>query len=291
MVLVCALAMLLIALMSDAPRVLAVFAEFCCLGCAFVWGYTVHLAREWPRLHDLHRSQYSAVWDSLSLTSDGAAFAATGYSDESSLQISGKRVAARVAAAISLTASDDVLEIGCGVGRVGWALAPECRLWIGCDISKAMLSHAQRRLAGLSNVRFIHLHEANLSEIPDASVDTVYCTNMLAHLDPMERWQYVMEAHRVLRPSGRLYVDTIALDSTEGWAMLLNNLKQRRSGVEAPYIPIPSTADELIAYSNQAGFAASRAEQRDSLLIVIANKNMSIQPEPATDNPISPTHL
>lgn len=283
----CALAGLLVAIMSDAPKVLTVFAAVCCLGCAFVWGYAFHLTREWPRLNRLRRSQYSAVWDSLSLTSNSAAFAATGYSDESSLQTSGKQVAARIDAAMSLNASDDVLEIGCGVGRVGLAVALECKSWTGCDISKAMLSHAQRRLAGLPNVRFVHLHEANLGEIPDASVDIVYCTNMLAHLDPMERWQYVMEARRVLRPSGRLYVDTIALDSPEGWAMLANNLQQRRNGAEAPYIPIPSTAEELIAYGNEAGFADIRTEQRGSLLILTANKGMSIQPE-ATDNSLSP---
>ncbi len=283
----CALAVLLVALTSDAAKVLTIVAAICCVGCAFVWGYTVHLAHEWPRLHELRRSQYSAVWDSLSLTSDSAAFAATGYSDESSLQTSGKQVAARIAAAISLKASDDVLEIGCGVGRVGWAIAQECRSWIGCDISKTMLSHAQRRLAGLSNVRFVHLQKANLGEILDASVDVVYCTNMLAHLDQMERWQYVTEARRILRPSGRLYIDTIALNSPEGWAMLLNNLEQRRNGVEAPYIPIPSTTDELIAYGNRAGFAASQTEQRDSLLILTANKTISTQQAPAPDKSLS----
>lgn len=271
----CALAVFLVALISNAPRILTIFAAAGCLSCAFVWGYTVHLAGEWPRLHELRRSQYSAVWDSLSLTSDGAASAATGFSDESSLQSSGKQVSARIAVAISLTASDDVLEIGCGVGRVGWAIAPECRSWIGCDISATMLSHAQRRLASLSNVRFVDLREANLGVISDASVDVVYCTNMLPHLDQMERWQYVLEAHRILRPSGRLYIDTIALDSPEGWAMLSNNLEQRRNGVEAPYIPIPSTPDELIAYGNRAAFAATRAEQRDSLLIVTAVKGPS----------------
>lgn len=271
----CALAVFLVALVSNAPVSLIIFAAAGCLGCAFVWGYATHLAREWPRLHELRRSQYSAVWDSLSLTSDSAAAAATGFSDESSLQTSGKQVETRIAAAVSLKASDEVLEIGCGVGRVGWAIAPECRAWIGCDISETMLSHAQKRLAGLSNVRFVHLREANLGVIPDASVDVVYCTNMLPHLDQMERWQYVLEAHRILRPSGRLYIDTIALDSPEGWAMLSNNLDQRRHGVEAPYIPIPSTADELIAYATRAGFAATRTELRDSLLIVIAVKGQS----------------
>jgi hypothetical protein len=71
---------------------------------------------------------------------------------------------------------------------------------------------------------------------------------------------------------GRLYIDTIAMDSPDGWHMLSNNLKQRRIGIEVPYVPIPSTADELIAYFSNAGFEALRTEQRDSLLIVAAVK-------------------
>ena len=76
------------------------------------------------------------------------------------------------------------------------------------------------------------------------------------------------EAHRVLRPSGRLYIDTIALDSPEGWHMLSNNLEQPKNGLEVPYIPIPSTADELIAYFPNAGLEDIRVEQCDSLLMV-----------------------
>jgi len=145
-----------------------------------------------------------------------------------------------------------------------------------------MLSHAHKRLAGLSNVRLTHLDQANLSGVSDMSVDVVYCTNVLPHLDQMERWQYVLEAHRVLRPLGRLYIDTIALDSPEGWHMLSNNLEQRRTGLEVPYAPIPSTADELIAYFRMAGFEALRTEQRDSL-IVAAVKTASVTEPPSGD--------
>jgi len=138
-----------------------------------------------------------------------------------------------------------------------------------------MLAHARKRLAALSNVRLTHLDHADLSGISDMAVDVVYCTNVLPHLDQMERWQYVLEAHRVLRPSGRLYIDTIALDSSEGWHMLSNNLEQRKNGLDAPYIPIPSTADELIAYFRNAGLEGIRTEQRDSLLMVAGVKNPS----------------
>ena len=57
--------------------------------------------------------------------------------------------------------------------------------------------------------------------------------------------------------------------------MLSNNLEQRRNGLEAPYIPIPSMADELIAYFRNAGLDAIRTEQRDSLLMVAGVKNPS----------------
>ena len=271
----CTLAVFVVAVGFGASKVLTLFALVGCLGCAFIWGYSTHLIRELPRLRELRRSQYSAVWDSLSPTPEIAANAATGISCELSLQSSGKQIADRIAGFISLKPSDDVLEVGCGVGRVGWAIAPRCRSWIGCDISENMLSHARKRLAALSNVRLNHLDHANLSRISDMTVDVVYCTNVLPHLDQMERWQYVLEAHRVLRPSGRLYIDTIALDSPEGWHMLSNNLEQRSNGLEAPYIPIPSTAEELIAYFRNAGLEAIRTEQRDSLLIVAGVKHPS----------------
>ena len=43
--------------------------------------------------------------------------------------------------------------------------------------------------------------------------------------------------------------------------MLSNNLEQRRNGIEAPYIPIPSTADELIAYFRNAGLNLEKPGQ------------------------------
>ena len=280
----CTLAVFVAAVGSGASKVLTLFAVVGCLGCAFIWGYSTHLTRAWPPLRQLRRSQYSAVWDSLSPIPEIAAKAATGISCELSLQSSGKQVADRIAGFISLKPSDDVLEVGCGVGRVGWAIAPRCRSWIGCDISENMLSHARKRLAALSNVRLTHLDHADLSGISDMAVDVVYCTNVLPHLDQMERWQYVLEAHRVLRPSGRLYIDTIALDSSEGWHMLSNNLEQRRNGLDAPYIPIPSTADELIAYFRNAGLEGIRTEQRDSLLMIAGVKNPCDDRSPSFDS-------
>ena len=67
-------------------------------------------------------------------------------------------------------------------------------------------------------------------------------------------------------------MDTIALDSPDGWTMLANNLEQQRLGIQSPYIPLPSTAEEFEAYYRKAGFGAIHTERRGSLLMVTAVK-------------------
>jgi len=272
---VCALIALTVGQFRHATPAIMVLTTGACIFSAFVWGYSARVTREWPRLRELRRSDYASVWDALSPNSTAAARAATGLSDEYSLQAAGRQVAARIAGFVSVVPTDNVLEIGSGVGRVGWAMAPLCGNWIGCDRSKRMLKYAERRLATFDNVRFLQLSEPKLDGIPDASIDVVYCTNVFAHLDELERWQYVAESHRVLSTGGRLYIDTIALDSVEGWAMLSNNLAQRRRRVDPPYMPLPSTSEEVAAYFKNAGFNSVRVETQNSLLIVTGMKGIA----------------
>jgi hypothetical protein len=139
---VCTLIAATVAYFSHAapPTILA--AAGACIFCAFVWGYSTRMAREWPRLRELRRANYASVWDALSPSSTVAARAAAGVSDEDSLQAAGRKLAAQIAGFVSVTRTDNVLEIGSGVGRVGWAMAPLCVSWIDCDISKRMLKYA-----------------------------------------------------------------------------------------------------------------------------------------------------
>jgi ubiquinone/menaquinone biosynthesis C-methylase UbiE len=269
----CAAFLAIIAAVTHAAPFITAAAIALCSATAFLWGYATHLLREWPRLHNFQRSQYAEVWDSLSLTADGAADAAAGIIDEAELRRTGAEIADRIATRLGLTANDDVLEIGSGVGRIGLEIAPRCRTWTAADRSQNMLSHAQARLSGVPNAKFVHLKDGGLREIADASLDVVYCTNVLPHLDAIERWRYVREAHRVLRPGGQLYIDTVLLDSPDGWTMMDNNLRQRQNGMEPPYAPTPSPAEELQAYYRRAGFASIQVERLGSLLIVTAQRN------------------
>lgn len=262
---------LLLALRSCQPSIFLTCSIIICIMSAFVAGYALRMNAQWPWLHDFRRSEYADVWDALSSTPRNAEAAATGITGESALRKSGTDVAMRIAVATTMKQTDDVLEIGCGVGRVGWAMASLSRSWTGCDISAKMASHARTRLHGIPNTSVIHLSAPGLRDVADASIDVVYCTNALPHLDQAERWLYIRDAYRVLRPGGRLYVDTIALDTPDGWSMITNNLIQRDQGVHPPYTPIPSTPDELFAYYAKAGFSNIRLESHGSLIAVIGS--------------------
>lgn len=154
---------------------------------------------------------------------------------------------------VGIEPEDVILEIGCGVGRVGAVLAPRVHQWIGTDISANMLAHTARRLDACKNVRLVELSGNGLAEIADESVDVVYCTVVFMHLYEWDRYTYVKEAFRVLRPGGRLYCDNVDVTSSLGWTMF----EDARSypPLERPsYLPMLSSADELSTYGMRAGF-------------------------------------
>ena len=76
---------------------------------------------------------------------------------------------------VGINPTDTVLEIGCGVGRVGAHLAPHCRLWIGCDVSPNMVKFARERLAAVPNVELVETPGYDLAPIESVSADVVYC--------------------------------------------------------------------------------------------------------------------
>jgi ubiquinone/menaquinone biosynthesis C-methylase UbiE len=177
-----------------------------------------------------------------------------GEVDEDTIQSTAQQTKHWLIESVGIGSDDVILEIGCGIGRVGQALAPICKQWIGCDVSPNMLRHAQERLADFSNVRFVELSGYDLRPIEDASVDLVYCTVVFMHLDEWDRYNYILEACRVLRPGGRIFIDNFNLCSEEGWIYF----ETHRHFVPAdrpPHMARASTPQEIEAYFQRAGLA------------------------------------
>ena len=174
---------------------------------------------------------------------------------------------------MKFTKSDIVLEIGCGIGRVGNELAPRCKKWIGCDISGNMLEHARKRLSHLENVELLELPECNLDPVEDNSIDIVYCTVVFMHLDEWDRYEYIKEAFRVLKPGGRAYFDNFSLTTEEGWRIF----KAHHEMSERPsHISKSSTKEELHEYMIRSKFKDVQTEQDGVWAIVSGIKNKGI---------------
>ncbi len=212
-----------------------------------------------PSAAKLGRSEYKAQWNSVSQSEDGAKTAVSGYVDEEKYRLTAEATVTMLKTTVGVRPEDVILEIGAGVGRVGAALAPLCREWIGTDVSENMVRHIERRLARFANVRAMATNGFDLREIPSESVDLVYCTVVFMHLEEWDRYGYVKEGFRILKPGGRMLVDNVNLLSEEGWKFF-EDVRALPPSERPSQISITSTPQELETYFRRAGFTDIRQE-------------------------------
>jgi SAM-dependent methyltransferase len=128
-----------------------------------------------------------------------------------------------------LKPDDQVLDIGCGNGRVAAQLAPILRDaggYAGFDISRRGIQACRRQFAREPHMRFQHLDVWNgeynakgrvaeqdtVFPAPDRSVDLAFATSVFTHMRMPAVRRYLAEAARVLRPGGRLAFTAFALE-------------------------------------------------------------------------------
>ena len=200
------------------------------------------------------RSDYKRVWNRQAQDVEVATLAVVGARDEIDLDRMARWSIDQIGATAPITANDVILEIGCGIGRVGRVLSQECLHWVGSDISGEMLKHAAHHLWERPNTTLVELATVGLMEFPRDSFDLVYCTVVFMHLLPWDRYRYVEEAFRVLRPGGHCYFDNVPMDSEHGWRVFLESASyplERRPA----HMSMNSTREELATYLGKAGFA------------------------------------
>ena len=130
-----------------------------------------------------------------------------------------------------LRPQDRVLEIGCGIGRMALPLTQYLEAptghYIGFDVVASGIDWCKQNIEpAYANFEFRHLDfnnqlynpEGRLNEqgtlpFADASVDFLFMTSVVTHLDPGYTTFYLREAARLLRPGGRLFVTAFVLDT------------------------------------------------------------------------------
>jgi len=129
-----------------------------------------------------------------------------------------------------LRPDEDVLDVGCGVGRMTYSLAyylvPTAR-YEGFDIVEDLIGWCQQVITprfGNFHFRFADIHNprynprGNVQAVEyvfpyaDASFDFVFLTSVFTHLRAPEVRHYLDEIYRVLRPGGRCLMTAFLLN-------------------------------------------------------------------------------
>lgn len=120
-----------------------------------------------------------------------------------------------------------VLEIGCGLGRIAYALKTvRTGSYDGFDVARYKIDFLDRFTANFPNFNFAWADVANTAYNPsgtvaadvytfpytDASFDLVFAASVFTHMLPGGTSRYFQEASRVLAPGGRCVFSFFLLD-------------------------------------------------------------------------------
>ena len=203
----------------------------------------------------------------------------------------GRSIAGDVAAQTGLHPGADVLDAGCGSGRVALGLldhiGPEGS-YEGFDIVPEAVAWCQRRItAARPNFRFQvadvynhHYHrkggqQADHYRFPydDGSFDVVLLTSIFTHLGAGATERYLRESARVLRPNGRLYASFFLIDEVAREAIAAG----------AADIGFVSMADGALT-ANPRDPDAAVAHDESTIRDVLASAGLEVRVDPLRGN-------
>ncbi len=97
-----------------------------------------------------------------------------------------------------------VLEIGCGVGRLALPISRQVQGYTGVDIAPGMIEEARRRTQDISNTRFHVSNGAKVAEEAcDRQYDLVFAISVFIHCPKAVIAGLIEDAYRLLTPGGQ----------------------------------------------------------------------------------------
>jgi SAM-dependent methyltransferase len=104
---------------------------------------------------------------------------------------------------LGVSPSSSILDIGCGTGRLAYALRRSHRgSYVGTDILQELLDHAKLK-AARDDWHFL-LSSAPPLPLESRSIDVTCVFSVFTHLMDEDVYRYLEDIRRVLKPGGRL---------------------------------------------------------------------------------------
>jgi ubiquinone/menaquinone biosynthesis C-methylase UbiE len=178
-----------------------------------------------------HVRRLAGMFDRAAAVSPEASVALYSLGDRRTLERATAEIVAWLARHRLLGRDVELLDLGCGIGRLERTLASRVGYIEGIDISPAMIAEARRRCAVLGNVGFHQSSGLDLAEFGDECFDGVVALDSFPYVvaagDGLAG-HMLAEIARVLRPGGWLAIFNYAYGShPDGAAAELDRLARR----------------------------------------------------------------
>lgn len=135
--------------------------------------------------------------------------------------------------------NSEVLDIGCGVGRLEYKLAKEVKLCVGIDIAPSMIELAKKYIKA-ENVDFVTVNGKNLTDLRNRQFDLIFSIIVFQHLPRDIFKSYINDSYQHLRRGGKLFFQIPIYTGTRPpepprkhpWAIRSYNLNELREILE-----------------------------------------------------------
>lgn len=150
-----------------------------------------------------------------------------------------------------------LIDVGCGSGRLAHALSVE--RYLGTDVVPELLAHARTRCSKPS-WRFELVDDIAIPESTGAA-DMVCFFSVLTHLLHEDSYRYLREAHRVLRPEGKVVFSFLEFKIHSHWSVF-RQMIERREGVQVHNQFI--SRDAIASWCEHLGFSIEATYDGDT---------------------------
>ncbi|MDO8622952.1 MAG: class I SAM-dependent methyltransferase [archaeon] len=107
---------------------------------------------------------------------------------------------------LKLTKEDNVIDFGCGIGRLVKPISEHCNMILGLDISEKTLHYSTKYCDGVKNVLFKPLHSDSCIDLGNERIDAIYSLLVLQHIEKCKVLNLLYEFNRLLKVGGKVFL-------------------------------------------------------------------------------------